>query len=333
MTGWQLAQWTLDWRYGQAELTSLGGMLGPVTFRLNDGRSLQAMHVAPWMDDPALPGLMRALRGEWPCVPFGRTDVPAGLAAENWQVNPPAPQSCPDVWPHGYGANHQWACLSSDRGHVRLGLDYPDSSAIERMERQITADPDLPALDLSLTIWPRRDAILPVALHPTFRVPQDDGVTLKPGTFSRAIAYPIPAEANVSRLRPGGISADLSAMPAISGTLDLTHLPLEGRTEELLQLMDCAPPFSLHYDREDVELSLWWDQQKLPDVMLWISNGGRSAYPWAGRNYALGIEPLNGAFDLGRVAAPPADHPLAVRRGLALKKDRPMRIDYRLMAR
>jgi hypothetical protein len=77
-------------------------------------------------------------------------------------------------------------------------------------------------------------------------------------------------------------------------------------------------------------MTLWWDQDQLPDVMLWVSNGGRASFPWNGRNHALGIEPVNGAFDLGRVAAPPADHPLATRRGLTLRKAKPLRLDYRI---
>ncbi len=95
-------------------------------------------------------------------------------------------------------------------------------------------------------------------------------------------------------------------MPATDGTLDLNRLPLPLHTEELLQLQDCAPPFSLYYEKEGVEVSLFWDPQQLPDVMLWVSNGGRSVFPWNNRNYALGVEPVNGVFDLGRVATPPA---------------------------
>nr|WP_298681840.1 hypothetical protein [uncultured Dongia sp.] len=323
-----MTTWQLQWRHGQAELRALGGLLGPVTFNLADGRTLQPMYIAPWADEPGtddLPPLLRELRGELPCVPFGRTDFPEGL--KDWSPRDPG-----DAWEHGYSANQPWSLISSDAQHLRIGIDYPVDSDIRRLERQISADPDHPALDISLTIWVRRDVTLPVALHPTFRV-SPQGVTVNPGRFKSAIAYPIPAEPGISHLQPNGSSADLAAMPAISGTIDLTHLPIPPKTEELLQLIDCTPPFSLYYDSEGVEMSLWWDPSQLPDVMLWVSNGGRAAFPWNGRNYALGVEPVNGVFDLGRVAAPPADHPLAARRGLALKKDQPTRLDYRMAAR
>jgi hypothetical protein len=317
-------RWQLDWPFGTAEIISLGCMLGPVTFRLPDGRTLQPMYLAPWLNDPAtqdLPPLLRHLRGELPCVPFGRTDFPGGM--EDWRRSDPG-----DDWEHGYGANQPWSLISADRQHVRIGIDYPESSPIVRLERQVSADPEQPALDLSLTLWARQDATLPVALHPTFRT--TGGVRVRPGPFTHAIAYPVPTETDVSQLVPDGRSADLTALPGLSGPLDLTCLPLPLKTEELLQLKDCKPPFSLYYETEGVTMTLWWDQDQLPDVMLWVSNGGRASFPWNGRNHALGIEPVNGAFDLGRVAAPPADHPLATRRGLTLRKAKPLRLDYRI---
>jgi hypothetical protein len=321
---WQLARWELDWPFGTAEIISLGGMLGPVTFRLPDGRALQPMYLAPWLDDPAtsnLPPLLRHLRGELPCVPFGRTDFPRGMG--DWRSLDPN-----DDWEHGYSANQSWSLISADRQHVRIGIDYPASSPIARLERQVSADPEQPALDLSLTIWARKDATIPVALHPTFRT--TGGVQVRPGPFTQAIAYPVPTEAGVSQLVPDCSSTDLAAMPGLAGPIDLTYLPLPLKTEELLQLKDCKPPFSLYYETEGVTMTLWWDQDQLPDVMLWVSNGGRAGFPWNGRNHALGIEPVNGAFDLGRVGAPPANHPLAMRRGLALQKEKPRRLDYRI---
>ena len=319
--------WRLDWSHGSAELWSQGGLLGPVTLRLRDGRSVQPMFLAPWLNDPAtrdLPPLLRDLKGELPCAPFGRTDFPEGLAG--WQQLDPG-----DDWEHGYSSNQPWSLITADRSLIRIGLDYPDDAPIRRLERQISADPDEAALDISLTIFPRMDAHVPVALHPTFRVPPE-GIDLRPGPFIRAVAYPVPAEPGVSRLTPSAAAPDLTALPTADGTLDLGRLPLPIKTEELLQLESCQSPFSLYYRSEQVEVSLSWDQQKLPDVMLWVSNAGRAAFPWNSRNYALGVEPVNGAFDLGRVAAPPASHPFANRRGLALKKDQPIRIDYRLSA-
>jgi hypothetical protein len=50
-------------------------------------------------------------------------------------------------------------------------------------------------------------------------------------------------------------------------------------------------------------------------------------------HFALGLEPVSGAFDLGHVARARRDHPLAVRCGLELRPDSPCLIGSRLSAR
>ena len=74
----------LDWAHGQAELQTLGGMLAPVVFRAAGWPDFPPLQVAPWADEPGAaqwPGGLRRLRGEWPCVPFGRCDRPEDLPA------------------------------------------------------------------------------------------------------------------------------------------------------------------------------------------------------------------------------------------------------------
>lgn len=72
----------LSWAHGILTVQRLGAMLAPVTFLLADGRQASPMHIAPWSSDPeaeTLPGILRKLRGEWPCVPFGYS-----VPAEGW---------------------------------------------------------------------------------------------------------------------------------------------------------------------------------------------------------------------------------------------------------
>lgn len=327
--------WRLRWRFGSAEVQSLGGMLGPVDFDLADGRRLQPFQLAPWagtQEAAALPGILRRLRGEWPCVPFGRTDCPPGLPA-GWTA-----RDADDAWPHGYGANHAWNCVEARPDRLHLAIDYPDDAAVVRLERVLQADPDAPALDVTLTIRVRTRICMPLALHPTFRMPAMPGrLILRPAHYDAAVSYPVTAEAGVSRLRPDTVSTDLAALPAKQGRLDLSSLPLPFLTEELLQLKGIRAaadqaPFILHYLDENVRLGLWWDTLALPDVMLWVSNGGRATAPWSQRHFALGVEPLNGVFDLARTARPPPQHLLAERQGIVLTPERAWTTRYRIAA-
>jgi hypothetical protein len=100
-----------------------------------------------------------------------------------------------------------------------------------------------------------------------------------------------------------------------------------------MQISGCEPPFILRYPEERAEVSLDWNASELPDALLWISNGGRTHEPWSGRHFAVGVEPANSFFDLGRVVTPPANHPLVDRSGLIFQAGTPRTITYRLSAR
>jgi len=326
----------LEWEHGSAEVQALGGMLGPVCFRLGGERELEVMHVAPWAgmrDATSLPGLMRRLRGEWPCIPFGRTDHPLDLPA-GW-----TPRTPDDQWPHGYASNHRWSCVEASAQQVTLAIDYPPESAVRRIERTIRADCSAPALDITLTVFARREAMLPVGLHPTFRLPQAPGrVKVLLGSHEGVFSYPSASAGEISLLLPDTRSPGLEQMATGAAALDLGSLPHAGLSEELIQVRAlaaasaAAAPFALHYLDYDACVGLWWDTAQLPDLMLWVSNGGRPQFPWMSRHVALGAEPVNSLFDLGRVAQAPAGHPLADRLGVALSPDQPWQTSYRIAA-
>jgi len=333
----QQERWRLEWEYGSAEVQALGGMLAPLHLRLDPDRDLQIMHVAPWAgttESLALPGLLRRMRGEWPCVPFGRTDAPADLPS-GWSA-----MAADDPWSHGYGANHRWTCTAATATSVSLAIDYPESAPIASMTRCISVVPGAPALDIGLTIRPRRDTRLPAGLHPTFRLPQPAGrVQVVLGRHDGIFSYPSHSAGAgaASILLPDTRSARLDAIAGVDGPCDLSRLPPAGQLEELLQVRALAgtghlPPFTLHYLDYDMQVGLWWDTRHFPDLMLWLSNRGRPDAPWHSRHVALGAEPVNSLFDLGRVATPPAAHPLADRCGIALRAGQEWTTHYRIAA-
>ena len=327
--------WQLSWSFGTAEVQALGGMLAPLTFRLADGRSLQPMQIAPWAgtkEAAGLQGIMQRLRGDWPCVPFGGPHVPEGLPAD-WRIHAPD-----DTWQHGYAANHDWECVESRDDRLTIAIDYPDDSAISRLERRFVVDPTAARLDMELVIHARRAVRIPVALHPTFRVPAQPGhLVLEPSAHGTIYTYPVPTEPGVSHVTADATADSLTRLPTQAAPLDVTRLPLPFATEELLLVTDIgarndSPQVVLHYLDEDVRLGLWWDRSAMPDVMLWVSNAGRRAVPWSGRHYALGVEPVNGLFDLGRIADVPESHALASRKGITLDPARPWSMRYRFGA-
>ncbi|GAB7127425.1 hypothetical protein JCM19000A_19320 [Silvimonas sp. JCM 19000] len=322
-----LTHWDLVWPHGSFSVQALGGMLAPVTFYLHDAagaRTVSPLQVAPWQPDPALPGILRSLRGSWPCVPFGMTQPPADLPAA-W-----ATHASDSPWDHGFAANHEWQLVARSDSSLTIAIDLPASEPIARLEQCIAVDPDAAAVSVTLLVHARRAVTLPVALHPTFAVPAE-GVEVLGCGFSHIETYPVPQEPGVSRIAPNMQAQGLNALPTADGPLDLTRLPLPIKTEELFQLVDCKPPFVLRYPTGTVELE--WDSKQLPDALVWISNAGRDHAPWNGRHYAIGVEPANSVFDLARVATPPAEHGLAQRKGIAFSPERVTEITWRLSAR
>jgi hypothetical protein len=288
---------TFSWAHGEGEVQALGGMLGPVRFRLPGGHVASPFHVAPWAGEPAaaaLPGILRRLRGEWPCVPFGaEREVPLGGA---WAgLSGAAPDGQP---PHGHGSNADWALGDG----LSLSVDYPADSPIARLERRIRPDPDAPALDIDLVVHARRDTILPIGLHPTFRVP-DGGVVIE--TESGGMTFPAPVEPGVSTLAEGVGFDRLDRVPLrTGGHEDLSRLPLGVATEELVQLTAPGGQVALACPAEGFRVRMSWDAAHFPGLVIWVSNRGRTAYPWSGRHQAVGLEPVCAAFDLGpRISA------------------------------
>ncbi len=321
---------SIHWPHGQAELQRLAAMLAPVVFRAPGHPDFSPMHVAPWADEATackLPGILQRLRGEWPCVPFGRTDRPKGLPA-SW-----AAVVADDECGHGHASHHEWDWLSdAEPGSFGLTIRYPDQSRIERLTRIVRAVPDSPALNIVLRIEARESCVLPVALHPTLRL--DLGrVELDLAHAGPGLTYPVREVSEGSRLAPDREFSELRHVPGMDGhPVDLTVFPQAIDSEDLVQLCGITGPIGLNYVDQGWRLELDWDRSLLPDAMLWISHRGRQHAPWSGRHLAIGVEPVNGAFDLGRIAVPPAGHPLALR-GIALQPGVPCEIRYRIGAR
>lgn len=300
----------LAWDYGVLSVERRGGMLGPVLFVLPDGRQIAPFAVAPWFAEPearGLPGLMRRLRAEGPCVPSGfdedrpaRFGWPASHAAEAIDEG------------HGLGSNHDWAFADERGGSVAPRIDYPADHPIARLERRILPGLGAPAIDLELTVHPCRDCLLPVGVHPTFRLPQE------PGGFEIAIdaqteIATCPGDLDASSILVPGQFAPVSAVPLrAGGTLDIRKLPLPVNAEEVVQVLDGRGAMRLRNRAEGYDVRLSWNAEDFPSCLLWLSNRGRTFEPWSGRHLALGVEPVCSAFDLG-TAISSGSNPLSAR--------------------
>lgn len=304
----------LVWQHGVVSVEDLGGMLGPTLFVLADGRQVAPFQVAPWANDTVedLPGILKRLRGEWPCVPFGFDADRA--AAGGWPGSLAATNV--DPLPHGHSSNNSWRFESAADGSISLSIDYPDAHPIRGLRRTVTPDPSATALDFVLEIDVRADCILPLGLHPSFRLPQKPGaMRIEVGSAVTGMTFPAPVDAS-SIFKQGALLEPWHDVPLIAGgRLDIRQVPLPQATEEVVQLLDMPGHAALWNSAEGYRVKLSWNPDHYPSALLWFSNRGRNFAPWNGRHLALGLEPICSAFDLGQQISA-ADNPIS-RRGVA----------------
>lgn len=293
---------TLSWDRGEATLQSLGGMLAPVRFDLEDGRSVFPLHVAPWHGEDVSdqPGVLQRLRGDWPCIPFGyppTSPIPAPWDKGTRTI----PMTEREHHPHGYGANHHWSLRRAEGSRLTAAIRYPEDSPIAMLEREVEGMPGRSEIACCLTVTPRRDCLLPIGLHPVFRLPEGDGeASLDVGPHRRIWSHPLDDSPPLSLVHTNRRFEDLASLRSRDDQpLSLTRLPLPGRSETLLLLTGACGRVVLTNTAERYRVILQWDRELFPSLMLWISNRGRAYRPWNGRHLALGIEPVRAAFDLG----------------------------------
>lgn len=267
-----------------------------------DGVAHRPLAAAPWLGEPgleSLPGHLRVLGGDFVGLPFGSSGAPEGLVSEwNGLVAPSAPEP-----PHGPAAEETWQVVDATADHVRLALDFPESSPVARAERVIAIRPDAAAIDFTLEIHARRVGDVSLGLHPILRLPARPGELVLDVPFERGFTYPGHIDPGLGPTAPWRTFDRLDAVPARAGaptsarTVDLTRLPLATPVQDNVLLTGVSGPVVATFLDTRTRVRLDWDRTLLPSLMLWLSDGVIEEEPWRGRYRGLGVEPLAAAFD------------------------------------
>jgi hypothetical protein len=276
-----------------------GAMLAPLTFILQTGREVSPLYLAPWAAQesrPPLAPILQNLRGEWPCVPFGSYRAGNGFAPE-WASL--MGNGDGDSFLHGYGSSVKWNWSKVTPYMVELNCRYPENDDIEELVRRITPVPDQAAVDIELEVKVRRKTRLPAGLHFTFRKPTTHAI-LRPGEFREAWTSPGPPYEHIQAFARNRRFQDLRRAPASDGGyIDASRFPLPVAAEDLIQLSEVDGHFDIDLPGDACRISLAWDREHFPSVLLWMSNLGLRESPWDGTHVALGVEPICSAFGLG----------------------------------
>lgn len=321
--------WPLRSSRVRAWLTRLGGHLGPVEFILGS-RRISPFSVAPWAEEevpPGTPALLRVLRGDFFCAPFGSNERP-------WrgQRHPP----------HGETANAVWRLNSIGREGRRLLL----RASLRPRARPGRVEKEVALIDGHAAIYQRHILSgfrggLCAGHHPMLKFPEEPGSGListsrlvhaevRPGAFED------PAKGGYQALRPGARFRSLERVPLqAGGWTDLSRFPARRGFEDLVMLTaDPTLPFAwtaVAFPRQRYAWLALRSPRCLPHTLLWISNGGRHYPPWNGRHTAvMGLEDVASYYNAG-LAASIGPNPIN-RRGwptaLALDPARPTEVRH-----
>jgi hypothetical protein len=290
--------WVVRSSHVHACLTRLGGHLGPVSFRLG-GRTVSPFSVAPWAEEPearkTIP-LLRALRGDFFCAPFGGNGTP-------WRGERHPPHGEPA------GANWRLAGIAHADDAVTLRARVDLRIRRGRVEKIVRLPEGQSAVYQRHVISGARGPMT-LGHHAMIKFPDQPGSgVVSTSPFTRAQVFPgefeSPENRGYNALKRGATFRSLTKVPlATGGTTDLSVYPARRGFEDLVMLTaDAALPFAWNAVTFPVQRYAWLalrDPRALRHTVLWISNGGRHYAPWNGRHTGvMGIEDITGYLHHG----------------------------------
>lgn len=321
--------WSFHSPQVQAHLTQLGGHLGPVAFKLGR-KTVRPYSVAPWAEeklDPGTPALLRALRGDFFCAPFG-----GNAAAWRGEKHPP----------HGETANARWLLESFERSGTRSTLH----ASLATKARKGRVDKFLTLVAGHTAVYSRhvltgQSGPMNLGHHAMLKFPDAPGSgAVSTSRFVHGQVFPgefeSPAQRGYQSLRPGAEFRSLAKVPLLAGGhADLSVYPARTGYEDLVMLTaDAKLPFAWTAVAFPGEGYAWFalrDPRVLRQTIFWISNGGRHYAPWNGRHTAvMGLEEVTSYFHTGLAdsASPNALSRRGIPTTVKLDPKRPTAVNY-----
>lgn len=306
----------------EAWITQRGGHLAPVTFKTTAG-DIQPFAVAPWAEEPlvpATPDLLKTLRGDFFCAPFGGNGTP-------WkgERHPPHGETASGAW-------GQATVVRPESGRHVFTAEMQTSVRPGRATKRLELRDGETNLYLRHTL---EGMAGPMALghHAILQCPPAAGsgrIALSP--YHRGQVCPLPFEdptiGGYSTLKQGakfthldtveradGSFTDVSQYPAREGFEDLVMVRTKPRPEPVWSTVAFPAQGYLWFSLRDVQV--------LNSTVLWMSNGGRHYAPWNGRHrHVLGVEDVTSYFHFGLAESAGANPHAAARQATCLKLTR-----------
>lgn len=271
-------------------VTRRGGHLAPAFFQIGD-RRVSPYALAPWQpqdygDD--MPPLLRVLRGDFFCLPFGPSE-------KNGPI-------------HGETANGTWEVLTAKDAELTLQMTLHAMAG--QVIKRIRLNSSHRAIYQEHTVFGLTGKFS-VGYHAILQFPEEGGpYKVNTSAFHFGSTNPVPAGdpavGEYSILKPNAEFSSLAEVPlATGGTTSLQDYPNRAGYEDIAMVSSQDGDFAWTAATLDgyVWISLK-DPRMLPNTVFWMSNGGRHTSPWEGRHRRrLGLEEVAGYFADGLEAS------------------------------
>ena len=256
--------------------------------------------------DKSLPPVLRVLRGDFFCMPFGGNATP--YRGERHQL-------------HGETANSKWKLESAEEGHLHLSLQTKIRPG--RVDKQIFLR-DGQNIVYQRHVVSGMSGPMSFGHHATLRFPDQPGSGLiSTSRFAFGQVFPDwfekPEDRGYQALKPGAEFDSLAAVPTLTGdTADVSRYPARRGYEDLVGLV-ADPTLTLGWTAVAFpkQRYAWFalrDPRVLTGTLFWITNGGRHYAPWNGRHVnVMGLEDVTAYYGPG-LAESVGENPLT-RRG------------------
>ncbi len=313
-------------------LTRTGGHLAPVEFKgaAGDQPVIQPYSIAPWWNeevDADLPPILKVLRGDFFCMPFGGNDTQ--FREEKHPV-------------HGEVANNEWTQPQWTEGRQGAALQVSMETKVRpgKVRKSIALVEGQEVVYCQDRIE-NMEGPMCFGHHPCIKFPDAPGsglISFSPFVHGQVFPEPVETEATQGRssLKPGACFTSLDQVPKVDGSLtDLGRYPDRKGYEDIAMIIT-DPRLKVGWTAVSFpnEGYVWFalkDPKVLAGTVMWISNGGRDSAPWNGRHFSvMGLEDVTSYFHPG-LAESAGDNPFR-EKGIAttveLKKDQPIAVNY-----
>jgi hypothetical protein len=313
----------------EAFVTELGGQIAPITFD-RQGRKIAPYSVAPWAEeklDRNMPAILRALRGDFFCLPFGGNATP--FRGEKHPM-------------HGETSNAKWRLVAEqhEEGRHSLHLSLKTRVRSGRVDKEIRLADGEDAVYCRHTVSGMSGPMC-LGHHAMLKFPVAEGSgAISTSRFVHGQVLPTvferPDLGGYTALKMGAEFQSLNAVPtACGGVADLSRYPARRGFEDLVMIVsDDKLPLAWTAVAFPRERFVWFalkDPKVLRETVFWMSNRGRHYPPWSSRHVnVMGLEEVTANFHLG-LAASARPNPIS-RKGwptcLKLERKRPLVVNY-----